>query len=126
MSKTPLHAAALKYSIIMSEVLRLGTAKERDIPEHPRLFAPTARSDDNYPCDITLTAGMKANLQPGVVNAFVQFQLFDGPCECYGNAIHLPLAALKNIIRRLPLWSGSEHFSRLLCQESIVCLTVRK
>jgi hypothetical protein len=33
-NKTPLHATVLKHNIIISEVLRFGTAKESDIPEY--------------------------------------------------------------------------------------------
>jgi len=62
---------------------------------------------------------MKTNLQAGVVNAVVQFQLFDGPREREGNAIYLPLAALENIIRRLPLWSATEHLHGLFCEKGI-------
>jgi hypothetical protein len=34
--KTPLHVSAGKHNTTMSEVLRLGTAKESDISEHRR------------------------------------------------------------------------------------------
>ena len=34
--RTPLHAAVLKHNIIISEVMRLGTAKESYMTEHFR------------------------------------------------------------------------------------------